>query len=72
MISSVHSQLNAYVVVIVLLAIGIGIYGLMNLSAAFKIPNYRADIEQSDKFVIGFFNVVISAVALFFVWLVVR
>ena len=72
MISSIHSQLNAYVVVIVLLAIGIGAYGFMNLSAAFKVPNYRADIEQSDKFVIGFFNIIISVVALFVVWLASR
>ena len=69
MINSIHNQLSAYVVVIVLLAIGIGAYGLMNLSAAFKVPNHRADIEQSDKFVIGLFNIIISVVALFLVWL---
>lgn len=72
MISSIHSQFNPYVAVIVLLAIGIGAYGLMNLSAAFKIPNYRADIEQSDKFVIGFFNVIVSVIALFLIWLAAR
>ena len=72
MISSIHSQLNAYVVVIVLLAIGIGAYGFMNLSAAFKVPNYRADIERSDKFVIGFFNVIVSVIALFLVLLAAR
>ncbi|MDN3550330.1 hypothetical protein [Mucilaginibacter aquaedulcis] len=72
MISNIHGQLNAYVVVIVLLAIVMGGYGFLNLSTAFKVPNSRVDIERSDKFVIGVFNIIISAGALFLVLLASR
>lgn len=72
MISSIHGQLNAYVVVIVLLAIVMGAYGVMNLNAAFKVPNNRVDIERSDKFIVGVFNIIISAAALFLVLLASR
>jgi hypothetical protein len=65
MTSNLHGLPSRYLSVILLLATGMCAYGLINLSSvAFREPNYRPDIEQSDKLVIGLFNVVIGVVAI--------
>ena len=65
-VGSPHGLSNIYLVIILLLAMGSCTFGLVNLSsAAFRIPDYQSDIEQSDRFVIGLFNVVISVVAIY-------
>jgi hypothetical protein len=63
--NNLHGFSNGYLIIILLLAISTCTYGLINLSsAAFRAPNHRSDIEQSDQLVIGFFNVFISIVSI--------
>ncbi|WP_183566780.1 hypothetical protein [Mucilaginibacter sp. SP1R1] len=73
-IDGLHSFPNGYLIIIVVLAMASGAYGFMNLSSVvFGVPNYyRSDIEQSDKLVIGFFNVAISVIAICSVMFMIR
>ena len=71
--SNLHGLPSRYLSVILLLATGMCTYGLMNLSSvAFRVPNYKPDIEQSDKLVIGLFNVIIGIVAICTVVLITK
>ncbi len=51
-----------YFTLMLILAMGTATYGVLKLRSA--VAGYRSPVEQSDRLVIGFFNVAISAIAI--------
>ncbi|MCS3737167.1 hypothetical protein [Mucilaginibacter dorajii] len=61
-VNNFHPLPLGYFTLMMLLALGTATYGVVKLRSV-AIDN-RSAIDQSDKLVIGFFNVVISLVAI--------
>lgn len=60
--NNLHTLPYGYLTMVLILAMGTATYGVLNLRSA--VAGYRSPVEQSDRLVIGFFNVVISLTAI--------
>jgi hypothetical protein len=60
--NNLHTLPYGYFALMLLLAMGTATYGVLKLRSV--VAGYRSSVEQSDRLVIGFFNVVISLTAI--------